>query len=150
VKSMVALTAPTDISAFDGKCVYVTMTTSAAQVYGSSVTWNVMCYASSINDDASATDTDGDGLSDDDEKAVGSCVSSGQTGCSGNCTGESTLAKTTDSDCDGITDTDEVAGLTDPTKIDTDNDGTHDGTDFTQTATWTNATATTRAIGGLL
>src|SRR5262249_39105363 len=91
----------------------------------------------------------GDGLSDADETALGTCVSSSQTGCSGNCaTAQSTLPKTTDTDCDGITDTDEVTGLTDPTKADTDGDGTLDNTDTVQFNSCTSGTLGVPALLG--
>jgi len=62
----------------------------------------------------SATDTDGDGLSDDEEAELG------------------TDPDEEDSDGDGLSDGDEVDAGTDPLDEDTDDDGTYDGEEVAQ------------------
>jgi hypothetical protein len=109
IKSMVAFTSTE--AALGGKCVNVVA--SPLQIVPPAVTSHVMCYASSIADDAQLPDTDGDDLPDVDEITRG------------------TSPTVADTDGDGITDGMEVyERRTSPILADTDGDGVPDGVDL--------------------
>jgi hypothetical protein len=114
IKSMVAITA-SDL-ALAGKCLNVVTTPKeiATSAVSDSVTYHVMCYASAIPDDSQLLDTDGDGLADVDETALG------------------TNPDDPDSDHDGLNDYLEVVVLkTNPLSADSDGDGIGDASDST-------------------
>jgi subtilase family protein len=112
VKKMVAVTAA-DLP-LGGKCANVVVTPhQIAAVDGvASLTVHVMCYASTIMDDAWLPDSDGDGLADVDETAMG------------------TNPFDRDTDHDGLDDGTEVNdSQTSPLSADTDGDGVGDASD---------------------
>jgi hypothetical protein len=109
IKSMVAVT--DGDTPLGGKC--VTVVASPVQIAPPAVTIHVMCYVSTVLDDAQLPDADRDDLPDADESAYG------------------TSPAVADTDGDGLDDGPEVyESRTSPILADTDGDGVPDASDL--------------------